>query len=211
MIPPLKVTDEVTKARLWMDELKLSELPVTDQGSFLGLLSEENIFENQELNIVGDFKLEATTCFIQEDQHYYDVLKKAYSNGVRLIAVVNVEGTYIGVVSIEDVVEAFANSSSVNTPGAILVLSMEYRDYSLSEISRIIEMDDAKILSSHLLSDTKEYGKVRVTLKINKEDITHIIAILEANGYRVAEYFSENSEGNQTQERYDILMNYLKI
>lgn len=212
MIPPLKSTDEIEKAKTWMEELRLSELPVADHGVFKGLLSEEMIIDAEELKInVGSYELNGQDAIVALDTHYYNVLKTSYSLGTRLVAVMDENEQYMGVISIENVVEAFANSSFVNTPGAILILSMEFRDYSLAEISRIVEMDEAKILSSHILADPEDPTKIKLTLKINKEEITHLASSLESRGYRISESFNKSQMDEDDQDRYDALMKYLKI
>ena len=212
MIPPLKTGDDLDKARIWMDELRLSELPVADQGEFLGLLTEEAVLDaGYDAALVKDVPLEAQEAVVDHDQHYYELLKTAYSLGVRMVAVSDDSGHYIGVVSVEDVVEAFASSSSIQTPGAILILTMNQRDYSLSEISKIVENDDSMILSSHVLPHPEEVGKVQVTIKINKEEVTHLSAILDARGYKVYKAYSKAEISENDQDRFDSFMRYLKV
>ena len=96
-------------------------------------------------------------------------------------------------------------------PGGIIVLSLNYRDYSLSEIGRIIENGDAKIINSQMSMDPNDNSKIWLTLKLNKEDISHLISILEFSGYQIERHFSAHLNNENTQERYDSLMNYLKI
>lgn len=212
MIPPLKPTDDLSKAKEWMEELRVTELPVADQGIFLGLITEEQILDaDAQLHFVkeiGPLILEAKIAF---DQHYYELLKLAYALGVRMVAVLDDNDCYTGVVSVEDVVEAFASASSVQIPGAILLLTMEMRDYSLSDISKIIENNEASVLSSHMLPHPSEPGKIQVTLKTNKEEISHIANNLEARGYNVTRLFSNRKYQEEDQDRYESLMRFLKI
>lgn len=212
MIPPLKPTDSLEKAKEWMEELRATELPVADHGKFHGMIAEEEIIDAEVgLNLVADISVLIEDAKVSQDQHYYEMLKKAYTLGVRMIAVLDEKEQYTGVVSVEDVVEAFASASAVQNPGAILVLSMDMRDYSLSEISKIIENNEAAILSSHMLPHPEEPGKIQLTIKTNKEDITHIAKNLEARGYRVSGSFSNTEDKADDQERYDSLMRFLKI
>lgn len=212
MIPPLKPTDKVDKARLWMEELRLNELPVASKGKFLGLLTEELIFDNDNKpHLISEVPLIASTVKVNQQKHFYEVLRLAYAHGIRLIAVEDNDDNFLGVISIEDVIDAFASTASVSTPGAILILSLEYRDYSLSEISRIIESNDGKVLSAHLSNDTKDLGKVNLTLKLNIEEVSHIIATLETNGYSVSESFNNPLVQSEDSERFDNLMNYLNL
>lgn len=212
MIPPLKLGDEVQKAILWMEELRTSELPVVERGEFLGFLGEETILElNGSLPAVSDYPLIGVKCKVDQSQHYYDVIKACDNNSLSLVAVLDSAGTYLGVISLEDVIQAFAMTSSIKNHGGILVLSMKQIDYSLSEISRLIESDNGKILSSYLTDDPNNSSKVNLTLKINLEDLTRVQATLERFGYHIVAKFSETPQAVDEQERLDILMKYLGI
>lgn len=212
MIPPLKPSDPVSKARQWMEELRISELPVSDHGRYLGLISEEVLYNEEVIPFsVGELQLIAADVTVYRDNHYYDVLKEAYAHGIRIVAILDDDENYLGVVSIENVIEAFAGTASVATPGAILILNMEYRDYYLSEISRIVEANEAKILSSHLSNNQKEVGLVTLTLKLNVEDATHIISSLDSKGFKVTDSFNKNEVNEAESDRFDNLMNYLNL
>lgn len=212
MIPPLKPQDSVAKVKQWMEELRLSELPVTEDGQFLGIIDEELLF-NEELkyNLVSDYPLVGQECHVSSHVHYYDVLKTSNHEGFRIVAVLDDMQQFLGVISIEDVVEAFAKSSSVSTPGAIIGIHLKFQDYSLSEISRIIESHEAKILSSYLSPHSEEPGDLLLTLKINKQDINQIIASLEQTGFHVENSFNTATSSFDEKERIDSLMKYLKL
>ena len=45
-----------------------------------------------------------------------------------------------------------AKSATIQSSGGVIVLEMFSNDYSLTEISSIIESNNAKILSSHVIS-----------------------------------------------------------
>ncbi len=212
MVPPLKLTDKVSKAKLWMNELRLSELPVVDDNKFLGMLDEEMLLNDElKYNTVGEYLLVGQACVVTEDQHYYELLKISNIEGLRLVAVIDHLGQYLGVVTTEDVVEIFAKSSSVSTPGAILILKLKIQDYSLSEISRIIESNEAKILSSYLSPNDLDPAMVSLTLKINKEEVSQIVSTLENSGYAVQSAFNTAAATLDDKERIDILMRYIKI
>lgn len=212
MIPPLKPGDEISTAKQWMDELRLSELPVVENGQFLGLMDEEMLLNDAlQYHYVGDYPLVGQNCIVKAGEHYYEVLKTSEREGFRIVGVMDQLHQYIGVVSIADVVEAFAKNSSVSTPGAILGLRMKFIDYSLAEISRLIESNDAKILSSYLSPHSEDPSDLNLTIKINKEDVTHIKASLERFGFHVESSFNAKDNSFDERERFDSLMKYLKI
>lgn len=212
MIPPLRPQDKMKKARQWMEELRLTELPVIEEGQYLGLIDEEMLL-NEDLRYptVGEYPLLGSNCVAYAGNHYYDVLKTAGTEGFRIVAVLDEYQQYMGVISIEDVVEAFAKNSSVSTPGAIIVLRLRMQDYSLSDICRLIEANDLKVLSSYLGPHAEEPGEMLLTLKLNSENVTHTISTMEQHGYIVESAYNNVDSSFDEQERIDILIKYLKI
>lgn len=212
MIPPLKLSDEVQKAILWMEELRTSELPVVEKGRFLGFLCEDTLFEmNGAYPKVADYNLVGTTCRVVQSQHYYDVIKTCDNNGLSHVAVLDEAESYLGVIALEEVIQAFAMTSSIKSHGGIMVLSLKQIDYSLAEISRLIESDNGKVLSSYLTDDPNDSTKVNLTIKVNLEDLSRIEATLERFGYQVVAKFNDTAKVVDEQERLDILLKYLGI
>ncbi len=212
MIPPLKVTDDAHKAIVWMEEFRCSYLPVVDDGELQGFISEEIIMETNEIEKnVGSFDLVGKTCTVAIDSHFFDILRVAGEHKLNMVAVQNEEGKYAGIITVQDVMASFAQSASVQMPGGILVLSMDLIDYSLAEISRYVEENNAKIISSTMVEDTLDKGKIKLTLKINQLDLSRIVATLERFGYRVIGRYQEDARDDDSKERLDMLMKYLNI
>ncbi len=212
MIPPLKLSDTAEMAVAWMEELRCKQLPVVEEGRFMGLISEEMILEVNNIDcLISNFDLECEDCTVYPNQHVYDVIKTASDNKVQLIAVVDEDENYSGIITIQDTIASFAQTATVQAPGAILVLSMEARDYSLSEISRLIEEDDAKILGSTIREDSSDPKRLKLTLKINRVNLSSIVATLERFDYKIIARFQEINVHDGDKERLDILLKYLDI
>lgn len=212
MIPPLKVTDDAHKAIVWMEEFRCSFLPVVDEGLLLGFISEEIIMESNDIEkTVGSFLLVGKDCTISLDSHFFDILRVAGEHKLNMVAVLNEHGKYAGIITVQDVMASFAQSASVQMPGGILVLSMDLIDYSLAEISRYVEENNAKIISSTMVEDVLDKGKIKLTLKINQLDLSRIVATLERFGYRVIGRYQEDARDDDSKERLDMLMKYLNI
>ncbi|NJO00896.1 MAG: hypothetical protein HC880_03685 [Bacteroidia bacterium] len=88
---------------------------------------------------------------------------------------------------------------------------IDTRDYSLTEISRLVESNNAKILSTHISRDKEDYTKLRVTLKINKIDLNRIVATFERFNYRIIAKFQSADNVEMDKERIDLLFKYLNI
>jgi len=212
MIPPLKGTDDAHKAIVWMEEFRCNHMPVVQEGKLLGFLSEEIILETNDIEkSVKDFNLVGQLCYVHLETHFYDILKVAADNKIQMVAVVNDDNQYVGVITVQDTLTSFAQTAAVQMPGGVLVLSMNQIDYSLSEISRLIEENRAKILSSIVKEDPLDPGKIRLTLKIDQKDLSRVVATLERFGYRVIGRYQENKPVAGEKERIDMLLRYLDI
>jgi CBS domain-containing protein len=212
MVPPLKTTDDAHKAIVWMEEFRCAYLPVVDEGKLLGFISEEIILETNDIDKeVKDFALTGQNSFVKNETHFYDILKIASENKVQMVAVLNDDQTYAGVITVQDTLASFAQAAAVQMPGSVLVLSMSYPDYSLATISRLIEENNAKVLSSLLNEDPLDNTKIKLTLKLNQEDLSRIVATLERFGYRVIGRYQESKQAPPEKERLDMLLRYLDI
>ena len=212
MLPPLKLTDEASKAIAWMEEFRCGQLPVVENEKFLGFLSEEIILEQNDLTInVRDFEVMDNDCIVSIDSHFYEVLKMAGDHKLQMVAVQNDIGQYAGVITVADIMVSFAQTAAVQMPGSILVLSMDLMDYSLAEIARLVEENNAKIISSTMAEDPLDKGKIKLTIKLSQDDLTRIAATLDRFGYRIIARYQTTRNDDNNKDRLDMLMRYLNI
>ncbi len=212
LIPPLKATDDAHKAIVWMEEFRCIHMPVVENGKLLGFISEEIIMESNDIEKkLKDFELVGQSCYVHMAAHFYDILKVAADNKLQMVCVLDEEEIYTGVITVQDTLTSFAQTAAVQMPGGILVLSMNHNDYSLAEISRLIEENRARILSSILKEDPLDPGKIRLTLKLNELDLSRIVATLERFNYRVIGRYQETKPLGTEKERIDMLLRYLDI
>ncbi|MCC5919670.1 MAG: CBS domain-containing protein [Cyclobacteriaceae bacterium] len=212
MVPPLKGSDKGYKALRWMEELRLNQLPVLADDQFLGFVDSDDIFDEELLDKkISDIPLIGSNCVVEENQHFYEVVKTASDCDTEMVAVVDSEGKYLGIITISDTFNAFSQSAAVQNPGGVLVMSMPQIDYSLNELSRLIESDNGKIISLNVSEDPKDAMRVIVTLKLNLQDMSRIIATLERFGYNIISVFQEKNTVENSKDRYGLLMKFLDI
>ncbi|MFN3999705.1 CBS domain-containing protein [Algoriphagus sp.] len=212
LIPPLKLTDRAGMALAWMEEIRIDSLPVSDQGRFLGFVNDEVIFDlNDPEQLIGTIELESGSCWVFSNKHIYDVLRVASEHHSNLVAVLDRDNTYLGVVTMEDAIAAFADSLSIKSQGSVLILSLSMTDYHLSEISRLVESENAKILSSFITIDPLDDSKIKLTLKLDKLELRHIKATLERFGYRVIDHYQEEAGVSGEEDRIGNLLRFLDI
>lgn len=211
IVPPLKTSDSGEKAIRWMNELHLRHLPIVNNSQLLGLITEEDVLTfNDPKEPLGAHELSLSQPFVRQDDHIYDVIKAVVTLQLSLIPVIDYDGNYLGVITIEELLKHFALSGSLTDPGTILVLGMSKRDYSLAEIARIVESENTKVLSAYVTS-TPDSTHIDVTIKMNSNNIESISATFERMGYNIRASFKESDYMDSLKENYDSLMNYLNV
>jgi len=210
-ILPLKTSQTGEEAISLMEELKVSHLPIVNGESLLGLISEQDIYDLNDLTQpLGNYKLSLKHPYVNEHQHLYDVLKLVSNLKLTLIPVLDDHEKYLGSVSIRNLVTYMANSFALQNPGGIIVLEMSENDYNLTEIAQIAQSNDAKVLSLFLVSHP-ESTRLEVAIKLNKTDISAVLQTFDRYGYYVKASFGEEDDIESLKENYDSLINYLNI
>lgn len=210
-ILPLKTSDTGKAALGWMDEYKVSHLPIVNNETFLGLISEQDIYSRNNLKEpLGNHNLSLKQPFVNEHQHLYDILKTMDELSLTIVPVLDDHSKYLGCITLRNLLKFLASTYSVENPGGIIVIEISDKDYSLTEISNIVESNGAKILST-FLTNHKDSTRLEVVIKINKIELGAILQTFDRYGYYVKATFGEDEDQEDLRERYDSLMNYLNI
>jgi acetoin utilization protein AcuB len=210
-IPPLIHTDSGEKALIWMEEFKVSPLPVLQNGYCVGLISESDILDKKDLELPLDALFDhLPRPYVLENAHIYEVLGKMSEHRISVLPILDINEQYLGCTSVHQLMNCVANTASIKEVGGIVVLEMNRIDYSLAQIARIVESENAKILSSYIMSSSDSM-KIEVTLKIAEVDLSRIIRSFERYDMVVKASFQRSTDENDMQFRYDALMNYLNI
>jgi len=211
-VPSLKTSDTGEKALLWMDTYRISHLPVVNNEEFLGLVSDNDIYDhNCATDPIGVHKLSMISPFVYSSQHIFEVIEIVDRLRISIVPVLDNNKHYLGVITKKDLVFAFAKMTNVYKSGGIIVIEMNIHDYSLSQIAQIVESNNTKILSLYM-SANADTTKMDITLKVDTTDLTPILQTFSRYNYNVVAYFlSEEDEKAHLAERFESFLNYLNI
>jgi len=208
---PLREGDTVELALNWMDDFRVSHLPVSDNETYLGLISEAEIVDIEDRSTtMSVFCNMLAKPFILDTEHYYNAMQVMFDQNLTVLPVLDQKYSYLGVLTREEILNEMGTLLAVRNPGGIIILELNQNDYTLSEISRIVESNDAKILSLNI-RPMPESSKLEVTLKVNHINIEAIIQSFERFSYKIISYFGDNKKDDDLLiERYESLLTYLK-
>ncbi|MEI6506952.1 MAG: CBS domain-containing protein [Bacteroidota bacterium] len=206
---PLKKTDTCETASVFMHNWNVSHLPVVENGKVLGYVSLDEIFSAK--------KSDKMSLFIKNDkqftslgyQHLFEVIKIFDETGLTTISVLNNENNFIGIISFKEILKSLFRDSSLSQDGGIITLEMLSKDYSLAEISRIVEYNDIKIINVFIRSASQDENKILVSLKLNQTELKNVVASLERHGKLIRSIQLDQKTDEVSSFRYDWLIKYL--
>lgn len=212
VVPALKTSDTGKQALSWMDIFRISHLPIVNNQDFLGLISDKDIYDlNMAEEPIGNHKLSLFSPYVLVSQHIYEVIEIISRLELTVVPVMDENKHYMGLITQNDLLHTFANLSALKQPGGILELELNVNDYSLTEISQIVESNNARILSLYV-SSPEDSMKMNITLKVNVTDITSIIQTFNRYDYTVeASYMESDEMEDLLHNRFDAFMKYLSI
>ncbi len=210
-IPTLKPSDSCSQSLKIMNDYNLTQLPVVNGLQFLGLVFEEELLNiGEPESAIGSQKLRLITPHIHDHEHVFEVLKVATNLKLRIIPVIDKDNNYIGCITSDSLLSYMATRTDICEPGGIIELDMPVNDYSLSDVSRHVESNQAKVLCAFAYTNNQENG-IRLTIKINTPNVQAIIQTLERHKYKITDSYQEPEFYNDLKDRYDALMNYLNV
>jgi len=209
-ILPLNLKDNCAQAMSMMSIYRVKDLPVVEAETLLGMASEEIVSSVDPDTLIKDLSLDRNYLFVEETDHIFEVLSRLAQNNITVVPVVGENNKYLGIISQEDLIKYYANTFSFKEPGSIIVVETTKTGYSLSKVSRVIELENGVIISSFITS-AEDSDKLLLTIKVNQQEISNIISSLERYDYKVSASFVENEYSDDLRDRYDLLMNYLNV
>lgn len=210
-IPPLKQTDTGKRVLQWMQTFHLNHLPVVDGQNYLGMIIEDDIRAQKNLDLpIGEYGINYNRVFIYDSQYIYDALQFISNNKFSIVPVLNADNYYEGLLTVVDVIDCFAQSKSVKTPGGIIILSVPSKDFSLAEIAQVVEVNEGVILSA-TVNQPGELLNYEVTLKINKIDLSRILSAFFRLNFNVIASYQKADLNGDLEDRYNAFMSYLNV
>lgn len=208
---PLKITDSCGKALDLMNEFDIAFLPVVDNNKHLGYIAASDLLgEDPDESILAKTN-SAVVSKVYENQHLFDIITIFSEINSSTLSVVDMEDNFIGIISAKELVNKMASLNAFSQHGSIITIEVPANSYSMSEISRIIEYNNAKILSLYVNGVADAPTQLQVNIKLNTTDIKSVVATFERYGYPIVASFFRENDSEDMKNRFDSLMKYLDI
>ena len=209
-IPTLSPDDHVSQALELMSEYHVSQLAVVAEDKYIGLVFEDDLLNIDETTSIQSISDHFSRVAVHANTHFIEAIQTSNDYNLSLVPVVEKENEFVGVILATELLKQYGKATGASEPGGVIVLEMDQRSFSFSEISKLVETNDAQITQLNTYWDNQA-AAFFVTLKINKFEISDIVATFQRYEYQIKYYFGEELYENELKDNYDHLMNYLNI
>lgn len=209
-IIPLTLQDTVEYAMQVMEEKRVSHLPVVEGDKYLGMIDEDDLLDQEPETKLIEIAEELVGNAVRASDHFLVAVKLCYLYQLDLVPVANEKQEYEGTITREVLFRQLAQHTGSDEYGSMVVLEMEKKDYSPGLFNRLVESNDAVITQLNSWSDPST-SLMTVVIRINKEEISDIVASFQRHDFTVRYYLGEELFRNELQSNLDHLMNYLNM
>jgi CBS domain-containing protein len=208
--PSLNISDKPSFALQLMDDYDVLHLPVLSEEKYVGLVSKEDLLDviDADMHLSDPEILKRYS--IHQEEHFLGALKLIASYELSLLPVISAQMELLGVILTKEFLKGMSTFLGNEDKGAIIVLETDKRNFSFGELSRLVETNDAYITQLNTYTEAST-GLVVITIKINRIEVSDIVATFQRYDYAVRHFYGEEEYANELKENYQHLLSYLNM
>jgi len=208
--PMLRLEDTAAFVLKCMEDFEVQHLPVIKDDYYIGLVNKEAILDLEAKQTIAHLIDPIPRFCLNGAAHFLTALHLFSKHQLTLLPVLNEQQECVGVIPQQNLNDQLSQFLGLEQPGAIIVLSLLPLQYSLAEMSRLVETNNAQIVQLNSYFDATN-GAMVITIKLNKEEAAAVIATFQRYDYQLLHYFGKSPLNNDLEDHYHHLMNYLDV
>ncbi|MFP4847098.1 CBS domain-containing protein [Winogradskyella sp. PE311] len=208
-IKPLNITDKVSDLQMLFNQLTYSHIPILSNDIYIGCISETDAHCFEGAKSINDCSHTIEGFFVRPTTNWLDILEAFAQNDSNIMPILDDNNKYIGYYELNDIIHLFNETPFFAEPGGILIVEKGIHDYSFSEISQIVESNDAKLLGAFISKMDSDLA--RVTIKIGNGSINDVIQTFRRYSYNIVSGHEEDSYIESLKDRSQYLDKYLNM
>lgn len=206
--PAFNSGDSIEEASELAKEFGYSHVFVKKKGVYQGALSQAFLEESPEGNLDA-LAVHYERFAIREDANLLDTVRLFHTFNANIIPVINISEKYVGYISCDDIFSEFSKYPIFSEAGATLTVQTNSKYYSMVEVAKIIESNNAKLYGC-FISAIKE-DNIELTLKISHGNLGSIDETFERFGYNVIHKFYDDQKEDLMKDRFGFFQKYLEF
>ncbi|MCM4155288.1 acetoin utilization protein acuB [Gramella sp. AN32] len=205
----LDISENIREVQQIFNQLTYTHLPVQSEGVYVGCISENDARCFDIDKSLDDYRYALEEFFVRENNYWLDSLEAFAQNNSNILPVLDNENNYLGYVELNEMISLFKETPFLHEPGNILVVEKAFKDFTFSEVTQIIESNNAHVLGAFVSKIENEMAEI--TIKISPSGMMHIIQAFRRYGYIIISEHQEDTFSKNLKDRSKYLDKYLNI
>lgn len=201
--------DTIADVQDFFIDVPFSHFSVLNEGVYIGSIASDDIETFDSDKKVTDYRYTLEGFFARKNMIWLDVLEVFAKNHTNIVPVLDEDNSYLGYYELEDIVKFFHETPFLKEQGGIIVIKKSILDYSMSQVTQIVESNNGKLLG--LFISEADVESVQITIKIALGSMNDIIQTFRRYNYEIISEHHEDNYLNSLRERSDYLDKYLNI
>ena len=201
--------ETILAAQDFFMDVSFSHFPVLEDGIYLGSIVAEDIETFDTDKKISNYKYTLEPFFVRSSMNWLDVLEVFGKNHTDIVPVLDENNHYLGYYELTDSMRFFNETPFIKESGGIIIVKKALVDYSMSQVSQIVESNNGKLLG--LFVSNSDNDTIEITIKVTLGVMNDIIQTFRRYNYEIISEHNDDNYINTLKERSDYLDKYLNI
>jgi predicted transcriptional regulator len=209
-IRPVTLNTSLEKVEESFSKTSYSHLPVLDDKIYFGAIDrvEFDLIKSPDSTLMDHRQL-LEPFYVTDNMNWFEVLQYFATYNTNLMPILNSDKEYIGYYELDDFLNLFKCTPFLHEEGVILVVAKNTNDFSFSEISQIVESNNATLFGAFV--SKIEDDTAHITLKLSLHDINNTLHSFRRYNYEIVNEFEKDKYLDELNQRSEYLQRYLNI
>ena len=205
----IESSENIAKVQDFFAEINFSHFPIIEDSVYIGSIAADDVENFDSDKTVSNYRYALEGFFARTDMIWIDVMEIFARNHTNIMPVLDEKNVYAGYYEINDVIKFFTETPFLKELGNVIIIEKPVADYSMAQITQIIESNNGKLLGAFISNSTID--KIQITVKISLGTINEILQTFRRYDYEIVSDHQEDNYLTSLKERSDYLDKYLNI
>lgn len=201
--------ETILAAQDFFMDVSFSHFPVLEDGIYIGSIVAEDLETFDTDKKISNYKYTLEPFFVRSNMNWLDVLEVFGKNHTDIVPVLDENNLYLGYYELTDSMRFFNETPFIKESGGIIIVKKALVDYSMSQVSQIVESNNGKLLG--LFVSNSDNNTIEITIKVTLGVMNDIIQTFRRYNYEIISEHNDDNYINTLKERSDYLDKYLNI
>jgi predicted transcriptional regulator len=205
----IESSENIANVQDFFTKINFSHFPIIEENIYIGCIGADDVDNFDIDKKVANYRYALEGFFARTSMIWIDVMEVFVRNHTNIMPVLDEENRYVGYYEINDVINFFTETPFLKELGNIIIIEKPVADYSMAQITQIIESNNGKLLGAFISSST--FDKIQITVKIGLGTINEILQTFRRYDYEIISNHNEDNYLTNLKERSNYLDKYLNI